>query len=141
MSATTPGVEERLRIWGHNAPTAMLALQNVDPTGAWDNLVVIIADMRDPIARTLVDVIGQAEGVDIAAHEAKAEKKGQIPTAAVVLEVSIAVEVFKLLDHPAVSDRLSLAPDAGHVRAVVISSGSATLLHPLATKLPVAGQS
>lgn len=137
----TPGAQERLRFWFSNTVMAMMALQKVAPNGDYSELVVIIADMRDEIARVITEAAGISQNVDVAAHEAKIEKKGEIPTAVLVLEVDIASAIFATVEHPVIVKGLRQKPPAGHVRAIVISSGAAMLLHPPVTSVPSAGQS
>lgn len=136
-----PGSEERLRFWLANAPVAMMALKKTAPNGDYRNLVVIITDMRDVVARTITEAIGQIEKVDIPAHEAKAEKKGEIPTGILVLEVALTAEVFEETDHPGIAAGLRRVPPPGHIRAVIVSSGAVMLLHPPIIRVPEAGQS
>jgi hypothetical protein len=127
-----PGIEERIRMWQHNATAAMMALRSVEPSGDWSKLVIIIADMRDPIARQLTEAMAHEtkEGFDLKAEEEKVERKGQIPTATLVLPVEDAKRIFAILDHPVVAANIGRAPPNGHLRAVVISSGACSLMHP-----------
>lgn len=136
-----PAAQERFRFWLANESLAAMALQKVAPGGDLSNLVAIVADMRDPIARLLVEAAGETQGLDVAGHEAKIEKKGEIPTAIMILEVSVVEGLMNVLDHPAVAKVLARIPPPGHVRAIVISAGAAMLLHPPVVNVPSAGQS
>jgi hypothetical protein len=126
-----PGIEERIRMWKHNAPAAMMALRSIEPSGDWSKLVVIIADMRDPIARQLVEAMAHGtKGFDMKAEEEKVERKGQIPTATIVLDLEVSQKLFQTLDHPVVAANIRRTPPPGHLRAIVISSGACSLMHP-----------
>jgi len=131
-----PGIQERIRMWEHNATAAMMALRSVEPSGDWSDLVVIIADLRDPIARQLTEAMADAKGTDISKEEAKIERKGQIATATLVFDLDTTRKLFQTLDHPLVATHISKVPPRGHVRAVVISSGACSLMHPPIIDLP-----
>jgi hypothetical protein len=136
-----PGAQERLRFWTINAEMASMALQKVAPDGDYTNLVVVVADMRDDIARILIEAMGAKHNFDIQAHEKKTERKGEIPTGVLVLEVSLTESLCGVLDHPTIAQNLERVPAPGHVRAIVISSGAVMLLHPPVLPMPSVGQS
>jgi len=126
-----PSIEERVRMWQHNALAAMMALRSIEPSGDWAKLVVIIADMRDPIARQLTEAMAKSMGgFDLKSEEAKVKQKGQIPTATLVFAAEEAQKIFALLDHPSVASNIMREPPSGHIRAIVISSGACSLMHP-----------
>jgi len=126
-------------MWMHNAPAAMMALRSAEPSGDWSGLVVVIADMRDPIARQLFESFAERTGFDTKKEEAKVEAKGEIPTGTMVITVEAAQGIFKILDHPQVAANVTREPPVGRIRAVVISSGAVSLMHPPIIDMPEVG--
>ena len=135
-----PGIHERVRMWMANAPAAMMALRTAEPSGDWSSLVVVIADMRDPVARQLFETFAAKEGFDSKREEAKVEAKGQIPTGTMVITVEAAQGIFQVLDHPQVAANVMKDPPVGRVRAIVISSGAVSLMHPPVIEIPEAAK-
>ena len=95
---------------------------------ALDGSVVLVVDQRDPVGRSLGEAAGERADLDAADEAAQVERRREIPTAIMVIEVSAARALFTE-GHPAVASRLEARPAEGRVRAVVVAAGAAMLVH------------
>jgi hypothetical protein len=64
------------------------------------------------------------------------ERWRECPKATLVLELDVCQKLFATLDHPIVAANIGRSPPAGHIRAVVISSGACSLMHPPIIEMP-----
>lgn len=101
------------------------------------DLVVLLMDTRDPVGRDLaVAILERSADLDLDAEEARALRRGEIPTGLALIPVAAVEELFKDT-HPAVSATVRRRPPAGGVRVVVVAGGGATLMHlPVAARGP-----
>lgn len=129
MTAPT-GQSERLHLAEANINLIAVVLGKAVETGALpDEVVVLLLDTRDEIARDLAAAIIERQGgLDLEAEETRVLGKGQIPTAISVLPLRLAEMLFAV-GHPGVSSGLGRVPPSGKVRVVVVGAGGVTLMH------------
>lgn len=103
-----------------------------------DDLVALLLDTRDSIARDLAATILEGSGgvLDLEVEGARALNRHEIPTAIAILPVGL-VEALFHDTHPEVSANLRRPPPDDSLRVVVVAEGGATLLHlPIASQRP-----
>jgi hypothetical protein len=118
--------QERLRFWRENEYAAKALIAEA---GTTDDIVIVIADARDPLGRDLALASSAKHGVDFEDHERKMIAKGQIPTVVFGVSVAIASKLMSI-SSPSVSQKLDTAPSLpeGLAFVLIISSGGSTLI-------------
>lgn len=104
--------------------------------------VVIVVDQQDEVGRALADLAAERAGLDADDERARADARGDIPTAIMVADLRSAEALFDET-HPSVASGLQRPPPDACVRVVVVAAGGAMLVHgemapPLAAALPKA---
>lgn len=127
-------VEERVHLARANVDLIAIAIGKAVAAGAdAENVCVILADTRDPVARELTAAIVERSGdLDLDAEERRALAKDMIPTGLAVLEARVARVLFAE-SHPLIAGAVGRPCRPGVVRVVVVAAGGATLMH-----LPIA---
>lgn len=134
----TPVQAKRLSFWEHNREAAMMALSGMDATA--EDLMVVVVDMRDKVGKPLVDALAQIKGVSSRAHFEKIEKKGEIPTAIMVLPVE-AVARIVAAPNPNVSAALKTgAIMPGMIWVAIIAEGGTMLMQVANEPIQASGQ-
>lgn len=129
MTFPRADVRERLHLAQANRSALALMLGRGMAAGL-DVLrvVAIVADQRDEVGRQLAEFAARQVGLNAAVEGTRAEDRGEVPTAILVVDVDSAVAIFTET-HPSVAAGLSNCPPPGCVRVVAIAAGGATLLH------------
>ena len=129
-ATSPPGQSERLHLAEANLDLIAVVLGKAIKAGALSNeVVVLILDTRDEVARELATaIIDRQGGLDLDAEEARVLGRGQIPTAFSVLPLRLAKMLFAV-SYPGVSSGLGRVPPLGRVRVVVVGAGGVTLMH------------
>jgi hypothetical protein len=127
-------IEERVHLARSNVHMIAVALGKVVAAGAdAENVCVLLADTRDPVARELTAAIIERSGdLNLDAEERRALGKNMIPTGLAVLDARVAEALFSE-SHPLVAGTVGQPCRPGAVRVVVVAAGGATLMH-----LPIA---
>lgn len=113
-----------------NADLVSVAVARAVADGAEvDDLVVLLMDVRDPVARALaVAIVQRSSDLDLGAEEARVLGQDKIPTAVAVVPVRAATVLLQET-HPGVAQGIRLTPPHGRVRVVAVGEGGATLVH------------
>lgn len=123
----TPVQQKRLGFWDHNRELAMAILGNPE-IGDLNGRMIVVADMRDEVGKPLVEALSKAKGVNARAHVQKTEKKGEIPTAILVLPIE-AVAKIVAAPNPRVSETLQqMTTLPEHVWVAIIAEGGTMLI-------------
>lgn len=123
-------VEERLHLARENTALVAVAVGKAAEGGAEvGQLVVLLLDTRDPVARELTKaILERSSDLDLDAEHARVLRHEMIPTAIAIVPAR-AAELLLGETHPNVAEGLHLVPPHGRVRVVIIAEGGATLLH------------
>jgi len=120
---------DRIQLWFHNKDAAMLALAPV--VSKREDIMIVLADMRDPVASPLVKAVAQATKQDTENHIRKVEGKGEIPTAILILPAEI-VRMVVADSNPMCAEALQSQPPEGMVWICVIAySGTMVFQAPI----------
>jgi hypothetical protein len=132
---------DRVHLARSNVDLIAVALGKAIDAGAEaDDVVVLLLDTRDHLARELATAIIENQGgLDLDAEEARVLNKGEIPTAISVVSTGLAELLFQET-HPSVSSGLGRMPPGGCTRVVVVAGGGATLMHLPIASLAASGQ-
>jgi hypothetical protein len=108
---------ERLHLAESNLDLIAVSLAKAVAAGAdRDEVVVLLLDTRDHLARDLAAAIIERQGgLDLDQEEARVLGKGEIPTAISVLPLRL-VELLLQQSHPAISSGVRRAPPPGRLR-------------------------
>jgi hypothetical protein len=101
-----------------------------------EDVVLVVADTRDPLAQILVSAFAEKEGMDLADFEEKTVAKEMIPTAHLVLGREDARQIFEGLDLPGVASALANKPPSPGVVVVLMMEGHSACL--ITRRLPFA---
>ena len=117
MTATSSSTAERLHLAEANLDLIAVVLGKAIEGGALpDEVVVLLLDTRDRVARALAAAIIERQGgLDLDLEESRVLGKGQIPTAISVLPLGLAEMLFRDT-HPGVSSGLGRVPPPGRIR-------------------------
>jgi len=104
---------------------------------AIDDLVVVVADARDPLGEVIARAMAtDSPGLDVDALTARAQALGKIPTTITVLPKKTAIRLFSP-PSPAVVPEVAQPIAPGLVRVVVVAVGGSTLVGvPVPVDLP-----
>ena len=130
-------IQERLHLLTANEQ--LIALSVARTKLDRDDLVVVVLDTQDPVARDLAKaIVNRLGNLDFEREETRILRQPDVvPTGIAVMPLAAARAGFEL-NHPRVADGLRAVPPQGRVRVVVVAAGGASLLHlpivPLATE-------
>lgn len=103
-------------------------------------VVVLVLDTQDPVARDLAKVlVERAADLDLNREEARIlSQPDVVPTGIAIIPLAAARAGFAG-SHPKIADGLRAAPPVGRVCVVVVAAGGATLLHLPIARMTAAG--
>jgi hypothetical protein len=128
------GVQERLHLVRENDGLIAVAVGKAMSRLGHDDVVVLVLDTRDSVARDLAQVlVERSTDLNLDHEEARIlAKRDMVPTGIAVIPLAAARAGFSV-SHPMIADGLGATPPEGRVRVVVVAAGGATLVHlPLA---------
>jgi len=138
---TQANLNKRLDLLHENVEGVMAMLAKVVTSGeAIDDLVVVVADARDPVGALIAQAQAKdSPGLDVDALTARARATGKIPTTITVLPRRTAIRLFSP-PSPAVVPEVAQPIAPGLVRVVVVAAGGSTLVG-VPVDLPTGGGS
>jgi len=129
MTAQNPGAQARLHLLDANRDAIALMLTRAAAGGlAPEGAVVLVLDQRDAVGRDLARAAAEKAGIVADAEAERVQRRGQIPTAIIVVPLAAARVLFSE-SHPEVERGLARFPAPRQLRVVVIAEGSAMLVH------------
>jgi hypothetical protein len=123
-------VRERLHLVRANHDAIALMLARALAAGLESALavVVVVVDRRDEVGKELAELAAELAGLNATEEGNRAEKRGDIPTMILVVDLRSATALFGAT-HPRVAAGLARAPLEGCVRVVAVAAGGAMLVH------------
>lgn len=102
LTTTNPGARTRLHLLRANRDAIAVMIARAVSAGLdAADVVVIVADQRDTVGRELAEAAAEKAGLKAAGEAWEVERRGEIPTAIIVLNVSAARALFNE-SHPGV---------------------------------------
>lgn len=131
-------VRERLHLVRANRDAIAVMLGRALAAGLERALaVVVVVDQRDEVGKGLAEVAAERAGLDAVKEGGRAEKRGQVPTTILVVDLRSAEAMFSGT-HPSTAAGLARAPLECCVRVVAVAAGGAMLVHSEITRSLVA---
>jgi hypothetical protein len=90
--------------------------------------VVVVVDQRDDVGKELAEIAAARAGLDAVEEGDRAEKRGEVPTMILVVDVPSAAALFGAT-HPRIAAGLTRPPPEGCARVVAVAAGGAMLVH------------
>jgi hypothetical protein len=116
-----PGANERLRIWDYHRERAMAAFAACRDT---DGLMLVLANLRDPIAQPLIEALS-LKSPEIAALANVIERLNATPTALML----VPIEAVAIVTGPQASAALKSPTPPGFVPVAVMAEGGTTIIY------------
>jgi hypothetical protein len=129
MIQQSPGAQTRLHLLAANRDAIAVMLARAAAGGlAPEGAVVIVLDQRDAVGRELARAAAEKAGLDATVGAERAQDRGEIPTAIIVVPLAGARVLFGE-SHPEVERGLARSPAPRRIRVVIVAEGSAMLVH------------